>query len=39
MEDILFKNYFLTTYFQDLVQMFFWEDKWTNPPGALLMRR
>ena len=39
MEDTIFKNYFLTNYFQDLVQMFFWQDKRTNPPGALLIRR
>jgi hypothetical protein len=39
MEEAIFKNYFLSSYFQDLVQMFFWEDKRTNPPGAMLMRR
>lgn len=35
----MFKNYFLTSYFQDLVHLLFWEDKSTNPPGAQLMRK
>jgi len=39
MEESIFKNYYLTSYFQDLVKLFFWPDKKTNPPGALLMRR
>jgi hypothetical protein len=39
MEATVFKNFFLTAYFQDLTQLFFWYDKKTNPPGAMLMRR
>ena len=39
MESTVFKNFFLSSYFQDLTQLFFWYDKKTNPPGAMLMRR
>jgi hypothetical protein len=38
-EESLFKSYFLTAYFQDMVGMLFWEDKRSSPPGAFFMRR
>jgi hypothetical protein len=39
MEESVFKNQFLIFYMQDLTEIFFWEDKKSNPPGSSMIRR